>query len=131
MTLLDKLERRFGSLPIANIAAYIVVGQIAIWLLDAFAQGPDGRSPLLGLMIFDSQLVLKGEIWRIFTFPFIPPPVRSPLFLFFAWYIFYFITGALESQWGAFRVNVYLLLGAGLGMLSGLIMPGFPITNFV
>lgn len=129
MTILDKLERKFGSLAIHNIAIYIVVGQIAVWILAISTVSPAGTSPLLELMVFDSRLVLQGEIWRIFAFPFFPPPARNPLFLFFAWYIFYMIAGALEGQWGAFRLNVYLLLGGFLGMVVGFIMPGFPITN--
>jgi hypothetical protein len=131
MTFLEKLERKFGSLAIHNIAIYIVVGQIAVWFLALTTVGPDGASPLLELMVFDSRLVLEGEIWRIFAFPFFPPRVGNGLFLFFAWYIFYMITRALEAQWGAFRLNVYLILGAFLGIFVGFIMPGFPITNII
>lgn len=131
MTLLDKLERKFGSLAIPNIAMYIVVGQVVVWLLAIITLDPSGNSPLLSLMVFDSRLVLQGEIWRIFAFPFFPPPVGNELFLFFAWYIFYLVTGALEGQWGAFRLNVYLLTGALLGMAVGFIIPGYAITNFI
>lgn len=131
MTILDKLERKFGSLAIPNIAMYVVIGQVATWLLAMSTLSPSGSSPLLELMVFDSRLVLQGEIWRVFAFPFFPPAVGSIFFLFFAWYIFYMVTSALEGQWGAFRVNVYLLTGAFLGMAVGFLMPGYPITNFI
>ena len=87
MNLLDKLERRFGSLAIHNIAIYIVAGQVGIWLLSFGYVNSDGSNALLERMLFDSSLVLQGEIWRIFTFPLIPP-FAHPIFLIFAWYIF-------------------------------------------
>ncbi len=131
MTILDKLERKLGGFAIPNIAMYIVIGQVGTWLLAMSTLNPDKTSPLLELMVFDSRLVLQGEIWRVFAFPFFPPAVGSMLFLFFAWYIFYLVTSALEGQWGAFRLNVYLLTGAFLGMAVGFLMPGYPITNFI
>ncbi len=128
MTILDKLERKLGSWAIPNIAAYLVAGQLIVWLLSLRFINPDGTNTFLELMYFDSKLVLQGEIWRIFAFPLIPP-LSDPIFLIFAWYIFYMISGALESQWGAFRLNVYMLLGACLGMLFAFLLPGVPITN--
>lgn len=130
MTFLDKLERKFGAYAIGNIAAYLVVGQVAVWVLSLGYVNHDGTNALFERMFFDSRLVLEGEFWRVFAFPLIPP-FSHPLFLFFAWYIFYMMAGALESQWGAFRLNVYLLLGAVLGMGAGLLLPGIPITNAI
>lgn len=130
MNFLDKLERRFGALTIHNIAIYIVAGQVGIWLLSFGYVNSDGSNALLERMLFDSSLVLQGEIWRIFTFPLIPP-FADPIFLIFAWYIFYMISSALESQWGAFRLNLYMIIGAILGMAAGFLLPGFPISNAI
>ena len=97
MNFLDKLEGRFGSLAIHNIAIYIVAGQAGIWLLSFGYVNSDGSNALMERMLFDSRLVLQGEIWRIFAFPLIPPDAH-PIFLIFAWYIFYLISSALEGQ---------------------------------
>jgi hypothetical protein len=130
MTFLDKLESRFGSLAISNIAAYLVLGQVAIFILSLGYIDHDGSNALFERMYFDSTRVLEGEIWRIFAFPLIPP-MQHPIFLIFAWYIFYLMAGALESQWGAFRLNLYLLVGAVMGMASGFLLPGESIGNGV
>lgn len=130
MTLLDKLERKFGGWAISNIAAYIVGGQVVIWLLSWNFREFDGSNPFLERMLFDSAKVLEGDVLRIFAFPLIPP-LSGGIFLIFVWYIFYLMAGALESQWGAFRLNVYLLLGAVLGMLAGLLLPGIAIDNSI
>ena len=128
MTLLDKLERKFGSWAISNIAAYLVLGQLAIFILSLRFYGHDNSNPFLELMLFDPAAVRAGEFWRIFAFPLIPPTTH-PIFLIFAWYIFYMMAGALESQWGAFRLNLYLLIGAMLGMLGAMLLQGLPIAG--
>jgi hypothetical protein len=54
--------------------------------------------------------VLGGEVWRLATF-LCEPPLSNPLFAFFFWYLFYLMGTALENTWGAFRYNVFLLVG--------------------
>lgn len=128
MTFLDKLEKRFGSFAIGNIAVYLVLGQVAIWILSWGYVDHDGSNALLERMLFDSRAVLEGEFWRVFAFPLIPPTTH-PIFLIFAWYIFYMMAGALESQWGAFRLNLYLIVGAVLGMTGAMLLQGYPLSN--
>jgi hypothetical protein len=130
MTFLDKLERKFGSWAIPNIAAYLVGGQVVIWLLSWGFREFDGSNAMLERMLFDPEKVLQGDVLRIFAFPLIPP-LSGGIFLFFVWYIFYMMAGALESQWGAFRLNAYLLVGAVLGMVAGLLLPGIAIDNSI
>ena len=62
MNFLDKLERKLGSLAIHNIAIYIVAGQVGIWLLSFGYVNSNGSNALLERMLFDSKLVLEGEI---------------------------------------------------------------------
>ncbi len=128
MEFLKKLERKLGFLAVPNIATYLVVGQVAIWLLSLGYERPNGSNALLEQMAFNAKLVFEGQIWRVFAFPLIPP-LSSPIFLIFAWYIFYMIAGAREGQWGAFRLNLYMVLGAVLGMIGALLLPGVSITN--
>ncbi len=51
MTLLDKLERKFGGWAISNIAAYIVGGQVVIWLLSRNFREFDGSNAFLELSL--------------------------------------------------------------------------------
>ncbi|MBT3482899.1 MAG: hypothetical protein HN457_15860 [Opitutales bacterium] len=128
MTLLDKLERKFGGWAISNIAAYIVGGQVVIWLLSRNFRELDRSNAFLERMLFDPEKVLQGDVLRVFAFPLIPPASDS-IFLIFVWYIFYMMASALESQWGAFRLNVYLFVGAVLGMAGGLLLSGLPLSG--
>ena len=97
MNFLDKLEGRFGSLAIHNIAIYIVAGQAGIWLLSFGYVNSDGSNALMERMLFDSGSFCRAKSGEFSAFPLIPPDAH-PIFLIFAWYIFYLISGASEAN---------------------------------
>lgn len=106
MKWLNKLERVFGRFAIRNLMKYIV-------LLNAitFALVVVGRMYfILPKMILDPQLVLKGEIWRIFTFLAIPPSFDL-MFGLLTLYFYYMVGTSLENEWGTFRFNAYYFIG--------------------
>lgn len=107
MKLMDKLERKIGKYAIRNLMLYIILGNVAVYLLCLF----DLRLALY--LTLDPYAVLSGQVWRLVTFLFIPPSIRvTQLFMVaISLYFYYFIGRALESQWGAFRFNVYYFIG--------------------
>lgn len=111
MNWFDKLERKFGRYAIQNLMSYIIVANAAILLLYTLSP-PVGYS-VIDKLTFVPQFVLQGEIWRFITFIFIPPGVLgNNLFFSVISLIFYYsISRSLESQWGAFRFNLYYLIG--------------------
>lgn len=121
MKWIDRLEARFGRFAVPNVTLAIVLGQIlayAAWQI----RGPEA---LERLWLFRDR-VLDGEVWRLFTFVFMPP-ATNPIFAFFAWYLFYIMGSALERHWGVFRYNVYLLIGVLAAMTAGMLVPtGLP-----
>ena len=126
--MLDFLERRLGRFAVANVTLYIIIGQVFVAL-----------SAMLGLLdlrkfLLVPILVTHGEPWRVLTFIFFPPPVNfgsmlSLVLLPFAWWIFYLMGNALEHHWGAFRYNLFLLVGCGLTIAASFVTPLSPVTN--
>ena len=57
------------------------------------------------------------------------PPLQNPLFAFFAWYLFYLMGTALEEHWGAFRYNIFLLIGYLMTVAVSFLIPALPVTN--
>ena len=107
MKLMDKLERKIGKYAIRNLMLYIILGNIAVYLLCMF------NTSLVFYLYLDPHAVLSGQVWRLITFLFIPPSVSyTQLFMVaISLYFYYFIGRMLENQWGAFRFNVYYFIG--------------------
>ncbi len=123
MDLMTKLEKRFGSWAIPNLAVYLIAIQlIGVVMLMA------NRADYADLILHGSSVIDRGQWWRLLSFMMLPRTM-SPLWLFFAFYIFYMIGNALEQQWGTFRFNLFVVTGYLLTVLMAFINPGVIITN--
>lgn len=122
MRLLTKLENRFQHLAIPQITLFLVIGQAIFFLLST--RFPNIRETMTLL----PAEVYSGQIWRLLTFVFIPPNA-NPLFVLIGLYFFYFMGTGLESNWGPFRYNCYLLLGYVATVLTSFVFPSFPAGN--
>lgn len=111
---LYKLERKFGKFCIPNLMLYIVLTMLAVYVL-AFV-GIDIGS----LLSLTRDGVLRGQIWRLVTFVFLPPG-GSVIFVLIGLYFYYFIGSSLENAWGAFQFNVYYIVGVLGAIIAGLI----------
>ncbi|MGB0409517.1 MAG: hypothetical protein ACPGIC_05925 [Opitutales bacterium] len=119
MKLLDKLEMRFGHLAVPNVVLILVVAQLFIYAMILI-----GRVEFTSLLLVP-KAVLAGEWWRMVAFLIAPPQVPGSLiqglFLAFFWYIFWMMSTALESAWGVFRFNLFLLAGIILSIAGAFI----------
>ncbi|MBC2595492.1 hypothetical protein H5P28_14595 [Ruficoccus amylovorans] len=122
MTVLDRLERRFGGLAIKNLTLWIIIGQVVVYGLISLGNFPPERLTLI------PGLVLQGEVWRVFTFLFFPPS-SSPIFLLIAWYVFFMLGRALEGTWGEFRFNLFIFVGALATIAASFAAPDQVATN--
>ena len=109
MSLIDRLERKYGRLAIPNVTMVLIAGQVLLFGAMMMRVRQGGGNPLANIYLIPGKVV-EGEIWRLLTFLF-EPPQTSPLFVIFFWLLFYLFGTTLEQQWGTFRYNVYLLIG--------------------
>ena len=116
MNFLDKMQRKYGKFAITNLMLYIMIGQTIVLFYSLLF-----NSSLLNLLYFNPLLIMRGQIWRLFTFVFIPN-TTSPIFFLFAAFLYYSIGSALEYTWGTFKFNIYYLLGMVFNMLGLLIV---------
>ena len=116
MSPLDRLEKLIRPIAVPNITLYLIIGQ-----LFAFGASFVGQYNLGSIALLPA-LVLQGEIWRVVTFLFVPPNAH-PVFIAFAWYIFYIMGGALETYWGTARYNLFLLIGWLATVLVAFVTP--------
>jgi hypothetical protein len=122
MALLDKLEKKIGRYAPENLTVYLIAGQTVFYVM--FMTGRVDRS----VTWFASAMLMQGDWWRLVTFIF-DPPLSSPIFAFFAWYLFYLMGSALEGEWGAFRYVLFLLTGYFLTIAASFLVPAAMVSN--
>ena len=108
MKFLERLERKFAWLGAPNVPVVLIAGQVLVFVLARpEVQGPQ----VVEKIAFIPRLVLEqGEFWRLITYVFMPP-LTNPLFALIFWHLFYLYCSALTQYWGAFRLNLFLLVG--------------------
>ena len=127
-SLLSKLDRKFGRYGLKNLMFIIVIGMAFVWLAD-FALSRVDNASLSSYLMFDKNKVLAGEVWRVLTFVFIPES-DSVLFLLFSLYFFWFMGSLIEKEWGAFRFNLFYLVGY-LGSLASGFITGYATSYYL
>lgn len=116
MGLIDKLERKMGRHYIPQLMKYLCVAMLGVFILDYLPM----LSSASAFLYFNRARILRGEIWRVITFVFLPPD-SSILWILFSLYFYYFLGTTLENRWGSARFNIYYALGVLGNILAGFI----------
>nr|WP_246582984.1 derlin [Clostridium simiarum] len=98
---------------------YVVLLNFFVYLLIIF----DKSNTVLFKLTLIPDLVLKGEVWRLLTFIFIPPTM-SPFWIIITLYFYYLAGRGLEQEWGSFKLNIYYLFGMLATIISSFIIGG-------
>ena len=120
MNYLNKLERKFGRYAIPNLSKWLIIGYAigyVFYYMESFFQ-----IPILELLMLDPSLVMRGQIWRLFTWVVMPPSYSNILFYLIMMLLYYQLGTALERTWGTFRFNVYIIGGilfTAVGVMVG------------
>ena len=114
---LDRFCYKHPRFGIPNLMLVIVVGNALVWLLDQFSRG----FSLSSVLCFAPYYILRGEVWRLVTFVFVPES-NSLILLAISLYFYYWIGSVLERQWGTAKFTVFYLLGLALNIIAGFII---------
>jgi hypothetical protein len=108
MSWINRLETKFGHWAIPGLLRYVAVLSSLSFVLAKLDPN------YLDFLYLDMSRVLQGQVWRLFTYLFIPS--IGGLFpdwfsmVFYVIYLFW-IGDGLERAWGSFQLNLYYLLG--------------------
>ncbi len=119
--MIQKLERKLDRFAIPHISTVVAVTMGIVWLLSLV------RPDILPTMAFDWELIRRGQVWRAVSYLFIPPS-SSPLFMIFALYMVAWTGESIEQRIGAFRFNLFYLIGM-IGTTTVGILTGAPQTS--
>lgn len=121
---MDRLEQKYRRYAISNLMMYVVVAMAAVFVLDMLMP-----VNLTSYLVFSKAAILRGQIWRLVTFMFLPPN-SSIFWILFALYFYWMIGSSLENQWGSFKFNMYYLFGMIGSILSGMIT-GYATNSYL
>lgn len=101
---------------ISNLMLYIILGNAVVYLISVFA----GNFTLYNLLSFNRARILRGEIWRLFTYP-LTLWDSNILFMVITLFCYYSLGTAMERQWGTLKFNIFYLTGMVLMDIYGLV----------
>ena len=117
---------RFG---IPNLMRVIVIGQIAVFLLNLLGEMLF-RASWQNFLYFAPSLIFHGQVWRLVTWVFIPSS-SNPFYLLLGCYFYYWIGSMLEREWGTAKFNLFYLSGMGISVALGLVLGFFQGNYYV
>ena len=106
--MLEKWEKKFGKYAIKNLILYILGGYIIGYILYFLTITTSFH--LYEYLTLSPAMVMRGQVWRLFTWVFTVPSGFS-IFLIFMFLLYYFIGKALDQALGSFRYNLYIFMG--------------------
>ena len=116
---------RFG---IPNLMLYIVAGNVIVYLLMMFTQRADANA--LAFLSLNTAAVLRGELWRIVTYVFVPGS-SNMFMLLISLYFYYWIGSTLEREWGTPKFTLYYISGVLLTAVGVLVASLISGQNYV
>ena len=120
---MKKLRQKFNrfiynnsSKGIPNLMLLICIGTLVIYFFNMI----DQTKLLYRFICFDRSLILKGQIWRLFTYVFVPNSTGIWMFLWL--FAYYSIGRMLESSWGTLKFNLFYLSGVLIMDIGALLL---------
>ena len=135
MTVLKNLRRQFErfcyqnrSKGIPNLMLYIAVGTAIVYLMSELT----GNYTLFSILYFDRNLILRGQLWRLFTYPLTYGVGSSNLLLVAVSLLVYYSLGrVMENVWGTLKFNLFYLTGVVLMDIYCMIFGGYASVTYL
>ena len=94
---------------IPNLMLYIALGTALVYIMSQMS----GNYLLYNLLVFNRQLILRGQIWRLFTYP-LTYRIDNLMLMAVSLFCYYSLGRAMESIWGTLRFNLFYFTGVVL-----------------
>ena len=91
---------------IPNLMLYIALGTALVYIMSQMS----GNYLLYNLLVFNRQLILRGQIWRLFTYP-LTYRIENLMLMAVSLFCYYSLGRAMENVWGTFKFNLFYFSG--------------------
>lgn len=122
----DRLCYRNRNKGIPNLMLYICIGSAVVYLMTQLTR----NTVLYNILYFDRTLILKGQVWRLFTYA-LTYNGGNILYTAIGLLCYFSLGRAIENRWGTFRFNLFYLSGLVLMDVYCLIFPCNAPVNYL
>jgi len=124
MKYINSIHRKHPTWGIENLMLHVSILHVAVYLVYLF------RPAFVEKLYLNWSMVLKGEVWRLFTFFFIPPTF-SMIFVLLVVFVYYSLGTTLEKVWGKYYFTAFYLLNVIGTIVAALITGGYYDGTYV
>lgn len=122
---LNKIERKIGRFAVPYLMYVVSAVTLAVYLIELLVPS----AQLISWLSLNMAQVLRGQVWRLVTFIFIPQ-ASSIFWLLIELYFYCFIGNVLEREWGTFRLNVFYFFGM-IGAIIAAAITGYGVNIYL
>ena len=99
---------------------YIIGFTAIVYIVDVM----DTTHTFLDMLSFYPALIVRGQVWRIITWVFIPLSrgLNNVIWFALSLYFYFFIGSTLEREWGSGKLTIFYLSGMVLSMVYSLLV---------
>jgi len=106
---------------------YIVFISAAVYVISMM----DQTKTFLSLLGFDAGFIMRGQVWRLVTWIFLPSS-NNIFFILLTLYFYFFVGSTLEREWGTPKFTIYYISGMILNIVMGFVMRyGFGLLTYL
>lgn len=120
----NRFEAKYEKYTINGLMYYIAGLMIVVCFLNSNGYNASER------LILDKTSLMKGEIWRLITFLFVPIN-NNPIYLFFELAILIMCAKGIEEAMGSFKLSLYYFIGAIFMIIATLIEPRIQQSSYM
>lgn len=118
------LRNRDKGIP--NLMLYLSLGSAVVYLMSMLT----GNYFLYDFLCFDRDLILQGQVWRLFSYPLTYGVGNTNLLLVaISLFCYYSLGRAIESIWGTLRFNLFYLTGIVMMDVFALCLGGILVQD--
>ena len=111
---------------IPNLMLYICLGNAIVYLLTMISND----LTLYYLLCFSRELILKGQVWRLVTYP-LTMLNSNMLLMLVSLFCYYSLGSAVERTWGTLRFNLFYFSGIVLMDIFCMIFGGSASVSYL
>jgi len=117
------LQSWFGGMPpLSKAVKWIIIANVGVFILCQLTGGP--RSPVFELLAMRTDLVLRGQVWRLLTFTYLHDQLGLSHILFNMLGL-YLLGVPLERHWGSRRFFLFYTMGGVAAVLLYVLVTAF------